>query len=129
MKLTYFACFYPVENGGYVVDIPDLGCSTQGDSLSNAIEMAADAAAGWIFESLEHGESLPKASDIKDIKPDEDGFISAILINLDELSRNYSSKLVKKTVNIPQWANIAGEKKKINFSAALTDAIVQHLSS
>jgi predicted RNase H-like HicB family nuclease len=128
MKLTYFACFYPVENSGYVVDIPDLGCSTQGDSLSNAIEMAVDAAAGWIFESLEHGESLPKASDIKDIEPDEGGFVSAILIDLDELSRNYSSKLVKKTVNIPEWANIAGEKKKINFSAALTDAILQHLS-
>ena len=128
MKLTYLSCFYPVENGHYVVDIPDLGCSTQGDCLSSAIEMAADAAAGWIFESLEHGESLPNASDIKDIIPDEGGFVSAILIDLNALSKNYSSKLIKKTVNIPEWANVAGEKKKINFSAALTDAIVQNLS-
>jgi predicted RNase H-like HicB family nuclease len=128
MKLTYFACFYPVEGGQYVVDIPDLGCSTQGFDLSNAIEMAADAAAGWIIDSLDHGESLPKPSDINDILPESGGFVSAVLIDLDELSKNYSSKLVKKTVNIPEWANAAGEKRKINFSAALTDAIIQQLT-
>lgn len=51
MKLVYPAIFTPFDNtDGYTVEVPDLpGCVTEGDSLVDAIEMAVDAASGWIL--------------------------------------------------------------------------------
>lgn len=127
MKLTYPACFYLENNGSYSVEIPDLNCATQGNDLTHAIEMAADAAAGWILDSLSHGEKVPSPSDVRSVKPDDGGFVSAVLVDLDKLEKNYSEKPIKKTLTIPSWVNAAGEKNNINFSATLTEAIVQKL--
>ena len=60
MKLTYPACFYPCEErkDAYTVEVPDLpGCVTEGDSLADAILMAADAASGWVLDELEDGKA------------------------------------------------------------------------
>lgn len=128
MKLTYPACFYPEDVGGYSVIFPDIPCATQGETLSEAMEMAAEAAAGSLLVSLETGEKLPKASEIKDVELDNpNGFISMVLIDLDNLSKNYSETLVKKTLSIPSWLNVAAEKHNINFSATLKNALIQQL--
>ena len=77
MKFAYPACFYK-EDTGYSVIFPDLdGCATQGDTLTGAMEMAVDAASGWLLLSVEDGEDIPAASDIKDVTPEyEGGFVS-----------------------------------------------------
>ena len=129
MKYVYPACFYPQEDGVVVVDFPDLGCTTQGSNLADALYMAADCAAGWIIEELEHGGKLPKASDVKDIKPDEErGFVSLVYVDVDELKANYNANPVKKTLTIPSWLNRAAEKQNINFSATLKDALMERLA-
>ena len=79
-KLIYPAIFYPDETGGFTVDVPDLpGCVTQGDNISDAIDMAVDAAGGWIMTELEDGNAVPDASPLHKIVPDADiapdGFI------------------------------------------------------
>ena len=67
MKLVYPACFYKEEEG-YSVEFPDLpGCITQGDTLEEAIEMAEDAALGWLLTTLEDGQEIPMPSKVKDI--------------------------------------------------------------
>jgi len=129
MRLAYPACFYPEESGGYSVVFPDLGeCATQGDTLENAMEMAVDAASGWLLLSVEQGEKLPSPTELKDITPEySGGFVSLVLLDLDAYSNANSNKLVKKTLTIPAWLNTAGEKNNINFSAALKDAVIQQL--
>ena len=85
MKLVYPVCFYPCEEGGFAVIIPDLpGCVTEGDSLSEAMDMAVDAASGWLLCSVENNEQIPQSSDIKNIIADEyeNGFVSLISIGL-----------------------------------------------
>jgi antitoxin HicB len=49
------------EDGGYTVIVPALpGCVTQGESVAECIERAAEAIAGYI-ESLEaNGEPVPE---------------------------------------------------------------------
>ena len=42
MKTVYPVIFTPVE-GVVLVEVPDLGVLTQGEDLSNAVEMARDA--------------------------------------------------------------------------------------
>lgn len=126
MKLVYPAIFKQ-EDIGYSVVIPDLlGCCTQGDTLEEAIEMAEDAALGWLLTALEENEDIPKASKIKDIDLEsEDEFVSLLLLDLSAYSEKYSSrKSVKKTLTIPFWLNERAEKLKVNFSKTLQDALI-----
>jgi predicted RNase H-like HicB family nuclease len=81
MKYAYPACFYKSENG-YSVLFADFECATQGVDLAEAISMASEAAAGWIIGSIEQGETLPEASELEMIQPEDGGFVSLISIDL-----------------------------------------------
>lgn len=86
MKLVYPACFYPCEEGGYTVIFTDLrGCVTEGDTLSEAVDMAIDALSGWLSYLKEENEQIPTPSNIKNVVPDEyeNGFVRLIEIDLD----------------------------------------------
>ncbi|MFA5385007.1 MAG: type II toxin-antitoxin system HicB family antitoxin [Eubacteriales bacterium] len=130
MKLIYPACFYPCEEGGYTVIFPDLpGCITEGDTLTDAIDMAIDAASGWLLDEVENNKPIPKASDIKQIVPDEyaNGFVTLIGVDLNEYSKKYGNKAIKKTLSIPAWLNTLAEKENVNFSQILQKALADHL--
>jgi len=130
LKLVYPACFYPCEEGGYTVTFPDLpGCVTEGDTLSEAVDMAINAASGWLLEYVEDNKQLPNSSNIKDVVPNEyeNGFVSLISVDLDEYSKKYANKAVKKTLTIPAWLNTIAEEKNVNFSQILQDALTRHL--
>ena len=130
MKLIYPACFYPCEEGGYTVIFPDLpGCTTEGDTLSEAVEMAIDAASGWLLDEVENNKSIPQASDIKSVIANEyeDGFVSLISTDLDEYSKKLGNKAVKKTLTIPAWLNTIAEKENINYSQILQEGLKKRL--
>lgn len=126
MKLVYPACFYLEEDGGYSVIVPDLlGCNTQGDTLEEAIQMAQDAALGWLLTAVEENEEFPKPTELKNVKLEEkNGFVSLLLLDLSAYTAKYGShKAIKKTLTIPVWLNERAEKMQINFSKTLQDAL------
>lgn len=128
MKLVYPAVFYPWEEGGYTVVVPDLpGCVTEGDNLAEAIYMGEDAASGWVLTELEEGKDVPAASQIRDIHPDEgeNGFVSLLTLDMDAYAEKYGKKAVRKNLTIPAWLNTFAEKQKINFSQVLTEALTE----
>lgn len=131
LKLAYPACFYPCEDmPGYTVIVPDLpGCVSQGNDIANAFEMAVDCASGWILDELEDGNPIPKATNIKDILPDEyeNGFASMIILDMDSYAEKYGNKAIRKNCTIPAWLNTIAEKENINFSKILQDALIQKL--
>ena len=132
MKLVYAACMYEEDDGGYSVEVPDLkGCCTQGNTLQEALEMAQDAALGWILTSIEDDEEIPQASKIEDIElEDEKGFKTLLLLDIDQYTQKYGSKQsVKKTLTIPSWLNKRAEKIGINFSQALQDALLNKIAN
>ena len=123
MKLTYPAIFYEGE-GGYAVEVPDLpGCVSGGDTLADAIIMGTDAASGWVLTELEDGKPIPKASPIDAIKPEEGGFISMIVLDMDAYAEKYGNKAVRKNLTIPAWLNTFAENRHINFSQVLQDSL------
>jgi predicted RNase H-like HicB family nuclease len=129
MRYIYPACFYPEDDGRYSVIIPDFPIGTFGDDLADAMYMAADAVIGRIFLALEEGESLPEPSDIKAIKPErKNGFVSLVYVDTDDFKADHESKPVKKTLTIPSWLNKAAERKNINFSATLKDALLKKIA-
>jgi predicted RNase H-like HicB family nuclease len=129
MKYVYPAYFYPEEGGRFSVVFADFELATFGDDLADAMYMAADAAAGRILAMLEDGEKLPEPSMAKMIVPeDPNGFVSLVYIDLDALKAGYEETPVKKTLTIPSWLNKAAEKKNINFSATLKDALIEKIA-
>lgn len=127
MKMIYPAVFYPYSDGsgGYVVEFPDLpGCVTGGKDLAEALEMATDAASGWVLDELEEGNPVPCASKYEEVKPREHGQVNMILLNMDEYAERYGEKAVRKNVTIPAWLNTFAEKQRINFSQVLQEALL-----
>jgi predicted RNase H-like HicB family nuclease len=123
MQLTYPAIFYEGE-GGYAVEVPDLpGCVSGGETLAEAIIMGTDAASGWVLTELEDGKSVPKASPVEAIRPEDGGFVSMLVLDMDAYAEKYGNKAVRKNLTIPAWLNTFAEAKHINFSQVLQDSL------
>ena len=123
MKLTYPAIFYEGE-GGYAVEVPDLpGCTSGGETLAEAIIMATDAASGWVLTELEDGKPVPRASPIEAIRPEDGGFVSMLVLDMDAYAEKYGNRVVRKNLTIPAWLNTFAEARHINFSQVLQDSL------
>ena len=67
MLSAYPACFYKEENG-YSVIFPDLDyLATCGETLEEALSMAVDCLAGYLYWCNREGESIPQHSALVDI--------------------------------------------------------------
>lgn len=126
MKLVYPAIFTPYEDGtgGYAVEFPDLpGCVTGGDDMADAVFMAEDAASGWVLTGLEDGKTVPKATEIENVKTEKGQFTSLIALDMDAYAAKYGSNSVKKTLTIPAWLNTFVEQNGISCSKVLQEAL------
>jgi predicted RNase H-like HicB family nuclease len=131
MKLVYPAVFYPGESGAFAVEFPDLpGCVSGGQDISEAIEMAQDAACGWIVNEVERGKPIPRPSAHGDIHPDPDepgGFVNLIVLDMDAFAAKYGKRAVRKNLTIPAYLATAADKRNINYSAVIQSALMQIL--
>jgi predicted RNase H-like HicB family nuclease len=127
MKLTYPTIFYPWDEGsGYTVEVPDLpGCVSEGPTLAEAIVMGTDAASGWVLTELEDGKPVSQASAVTDIHPENGGFVSMLVLDMDAYAEKYGNKAVRKNLTIPAWLNTFAESKHINFSQVLQDSLME----
>lgn len=137
MLSAYPACFIKEEDG-YSVIFPDLNnLATCGDTLDEALAMAVDCLAGYLFWLQKDGETAPAASSLNDINPAEiaeelelssDGaFVNLITVDVAEYAKTHFEKSVKKTLTIPAWLNTAALEQNINFSQVLQDALTEIL--
>lgn len=126
MKLIYPAIFEPWEDqNGYTVTFPDLpGCVTEGATLADAIQMAEDAASGWVLDELEDGREAPAASDLQSIRAEDKNLVNLVVLDMDSYSEKYGAKAVRKNLTIPAWLNTFAEQHSINFSKVLQDALI-----
>lgn len=125
MKLAYPALFSKWEEGdGYTVEFPDLpGCVTEGATIAEAVEMAEDAASGWVLGELEDGNDIPAASAPSSIRASDGEFVSVVVLDMDAYAEKYGSKAVRKNLTIPAWLNTFAEQQSLSFSQVLTDAL------
>ena len=82
-KYVYPAVFAPAAEGGYVVTFPDWEGVTQGDTVAEAIEMAADflGLAAWTAES--NVQELPAATALEKVVAPQHGFVNLIAVDTD----------------------------------------------
>ena len=134
MLSVYPACFYKEKEGGYSVIFPDLDhLATCGDTLANAVEMAVDCLASYLYTAKKEKEDVPAPSDISDIDVNaeydeyETAFINMVSVDVDEYAKKHFEKSVKKTLTIPSWLNDIAIENNINFSQVLQNALKEQL--
>lgn len=136
MLSMYPACFYKEEDG-YSVIFPDLNwLATQGDTIEDAMEMAVECLAGYLYTCKMDGDTIPapsKMSDIdpvtvsKQVAPDEpigEAFVNIISVDAESYAKQHFEKSVRKTLTIPSWLNTAALEMDINFSQVLQEALL-----
>lgn len=124
MKLAYPAIVHE-DGDGCWVEFPDLeGCFTDGETVADALSNASEAMGAYLCSLLEAGQELPAATEIGAIKP-ENGFTSMVVSDPNQYRKN--TRAVKKTLTIPEWLNDEAEKRNINFSAVLKNALIASL--
>ena len=57
------------------------------------------------------------------IVPEEGGFVSLLVLDMDSYAEKYGEKAVRKNLTIPAWLNTFAEKNHINFSQVLQDSL------
>lgn len=133
MKGAYPVIFTP-DNGEILVEVPDMEILTQGKNLTDAIEMARDAIGlkGITMEDM--GETIPEASNVKDIDVNKgifsdagEGFVSVVDIDFAVYRKKIDNKMVRRNVTLPNWLNQAADAANINVSKILQDALMSKL--
>lgn len=139
MLSIYPACFFKEEKG-YSVVFPDLNwLATNGKTESEAVNMAVDCLAGYLFMLKNDGEKAPEPSEMKDVSlkkiakeldaDTEGAFVNMVSVDVDEYAKLHFEKSVRKTLTIPAWLNEAAMEKKINFSQTLQEALLLKVRS
>ncbi len=117
-----YPCIVHKEDDGYWSEFPDInGCFSDGDTISEIIEHSKEALQGVLLAYIDLHKELPEPSEITEITVSNDDFTT--YIDCSVLSK---TKLIKKTLTIPEWANAIGIEKELNFSKILTEAIINH---
>lgn len=138
MLSMYPAVFYKNDLGGYTVIFPDLKYAiTEGKDEFEAMEMAVDCLAGYLYTSLIDEEEIPKPSDLQDIDlkdflKDKDtnikeAFKTLVSVDVEEYAKLHFKKSVRKTLTIPAWLEKEAREAKINFSKTLQEALMKKL--
>ena len=131
----YPAIFYKEKDGSFSVVFPDLNhLATDGENFSEAMEMAIDCLAGYIFSAQQDGEEIPPPTPIEQVDPhceDAEGddyetvFANVVAVDVEEYAAKHFEKAVKKTLTLPESLNKAAESLQINFSALLKEKLLE----
>lgn len=126
MKNTYPIVLTP-EAQGFTVYIPDFDINTEGDDLTEAIEMARDAIGLMGIDMEDDGKALPVPSPLQSIQAQDGDTVSLVDVNFTEYRRKNELRTVKKNCTLPSWLCYEAEKANINFSQALQSALKHEL--
>lgn len=126
MRRIYPAVLW-VDDGQYFIRVPDVtGCLTSGSTIEEAIDMAKDALAGCICVLEDEGEAMPTASNPTDIQ--EDGK-AVVLVDIDTMRyrEETDTRTIRKNVSMPAYLANLAERKGINCSQLLQNALKKEL--
>ena len=97
MLVVYPAIFYKEKDGSYSVVFPDLNhLATDGSNFKEAMTMAVDCLAGYIYSEEKDGNTLPPPTPIEKIDPHceddpdddyEEIFVNSVSVDIEKYAR------------------------------------------
>ncbi len=129
MKGTFVAVIHPRENGnGYECRVPDFpGCVTSGKTIFEAYEMIEDAANLWSCDIEIDGRPIPSATPYEEIDHLPGDILQVIHVDSEAYLDMTDSHAVRKNVSLPAWMAKLADKRNLNCSQLLQNAIRQEL--
>lgn len=126
MKNSYPILLIP-EKKGFTVYIPDFDINTQGEDLTEAIEMARDAIGLMGIDMEDDKKALPVPSPLESIEAENNEIVSLVDVDFADYRHRHEMRAVKKNCTIPGWLCYEAEKANINFSHVLQNALKREL--
>lgn len=124
MNRTYPAIMKEEETGMVAVSFPDLeGVYTCGNNLDDAMVNASEAAGLFLISALVDGEEIPEPSKIENIQLEEGEVATYIVADMND-----TENMKNKTLTLPAWLDVVAQRRKINFSGVLREALIQKLT-
>lgn len=128
MIYTYTAVISE-DNGTFYAKVPDIdGCITTAKSLPEAIDLITDALNGClvVLEDEDISPAVPTAQ--SDISHDSADILTIIQADTIKYRSQTDTKAVRKNVSLPAWMSNLADKRGINCSKVLQDALLAVLS-
>lgn len=125
MQYIYTALFTPIEDGsGYYAKVPDLpGCVTTGSSLADAIDQITDAMNAWLVVAEDEGDPIAPPTPQEQLHVGAGAICSLISADTIEYRAKTDTRAVRKNVSLPSWMVNLADKRGINCSQVLQDAL------
>lgn len=126
-QVTYQGVFEPAAENGYSVYFPDLpGCTSYGDTLSEAQKNAQDALGLHLYGMEKDGDTIPAASAVPKVDPETAaGYLVCPVTVFPSLVRDeLDNRRVKTNVTIPAWVRELAQERGLNCSKLLEEAIL-----
>lgn len=128
MRYTFTAVITP-EDGKCYVRVPDIaGCVTTGKDIEDAVVQITDALSGCLVVWEDQGLSIPTATAQRDIPHDTSDVLTLISVDTIAYRARTDTHAVRKNVSIPAWMANMAERRGINYSKVLQDALVRQFS-
>lgn len=126
-QITYQGVFEPAGNGAFSVYFPDLpGCTSYGETLSEAQKNAQDALGLHIYGMEQDGDPVPAPSGSVKVDPETaEGYLVCPVTVFPNLVRDeLDNRRVKTNVTIPAWVRELAQERGLNCSKLLEEAIL-----
>ena len=122
----------------FLVCVPDMDVLTEGNSFTDAIEMARDAIGLAGISMEDHKQEIPMPSEqttaIAKVQQDAEyidfskGILTYVDVDFSEYRRKIDTKTVRRNVALPSWLNYEAEHAGINVSRVLQVALMNVLN-
>lgn len=126
-QVTYQGVFEPTGGNGFSVYFPDLpGCTSYGETLSEAQRNAQDALGLHLYGMEQDGDPIPAPSATPEVDPETAaGYLVCPVTVFPSLVRDeLDNRRVKTNVTIPAWVRELAQERGLNCSKLLEEAIL-----
>ena len=126
-QVTYQGVFEPTDGNGFSVYFPDLpGCTSYGETLSEAQRNAQDALGLHLYGMEQDGDPIPAPSVTPEVDPETAaGYLVCPVTVFPSLVRDeLDNRRGKTNVTIPAWVRELAQERGLNCSKLLEEAIL-----
>lgn len=128
-EIYIYPALFTYEDDGISIEFPDLpGCISCGDTDEEAVRMAKEALALYLYDAEESGDAISTPTPVSKITKEDNQLIIPIEVWMPYHRSQIKTAYVKKTLTIPNYLDALAKLNNINFSQLLQDAIKEKLS-
>ena len=122
MKSVYPIIITPKDQW-HIIYVPDLNINTQGKDIDEAFDMAKDVISLCGVDMQDDGKVVPKPYSTK-YELENGQILGAVEVDFDDYRIRHDPKKVNTMVTIRQSIKSLAQKRKINLSQTLEEAIL-----